>query len=310
MDDFTAIRDDIALFDHGDAGWIELAEADARSFLNNLATNDVKNLPVGAGCELFLTNAKARVVGHGVVMALADRLLLEVEPGRAEAVFKHLDHYLISERVELTDRSAELGRLTLLGPRAADVFEKITGASALDLSVWSHRGTDVTVRRQGYVTPAGFDLIGPRSRIAEIRAWLTDVRVAGPQTWETLRIEAGWPRWGHELDENRFVVETGRIAQAICYTKGCYLGQEPIVMARDRGQVNRRLVGLVADGPLPVGSRIMQDSIETVRVTSAAFSATLGKDIALAYAYRGHQEPGTKLTFAEETATIAPLPLA
>src|SRR4051794_17838126 len=100
-DDFTAVRDDVALFDHTGAGWIELEEPDARSFLNNLATNDIKNLADGSGCELFLTNAKARVVGHGIVTAHGDRLRLEVEPGRAAAVFKHLDHYLISERVEL-----------------------------------------------------------------------------------------------------------------------------------------------------------------------------------------------------------------
>ena len=64
-DDFTAVRNDVVLFDHADAGWIELAEADARTFLNNLGTNDIKYLADGAGCEIFLTNAKARVVGPG-----------------------------------------------------------------------------------------------------------------------------------------------------------------------------------------------------------------------------------------------------
>jgi folate-binding protein YgfZ len=309
MDDLADLSDGVLVFDHGEAGWIELAEADARSFLNNLATNDVKNLKDGDGCELFLTTAKARVVGHGVVTAHGDRLRLEAEPGRAAAMLKHLDHYLISERVELVDRTAELGRLTLLGPRAAEVIEKTTGLAVSDLRTWSHRGAEVTVRRQGFVSPIGFDVIAAKPKIAELRKQFADVPAGSPATWETLRIEAGWPHWGHELDENRFVVETGRIAQAICYTKGCYLGQEPIVMARDRGQVNRRLVGLVADVALPAGSRILQGEIEAVRVTSSAFSPRLGKTVCLAYAYRGHQEPGTALAFAEGTATIVPLPM-
>ena len=312
-DDFTAIRDDVASFDHADAGWIGLNGPDAKTFLHNLATNDVKNLPSGAGCELFLTNLKARVLGHGIAMIRGDDVLLEVEPSRTDAIFKHLDRHLISERVELTDRSKDIVRVTFLGPTAAKAAATATGIDVdriEALPMWHHVEKDgATVRRQGFVSPAGFDLIAPRPKIAELKQRLADIRTASPETWETLRIEAGWPRWGHEIDENRFVVETGRIAQAICYTKGCYLGQEPIVMARDRGQVNRRLVGLVAEGPLPAGSRIMQGEIEAVRVTSSALSPTLGKTVALAYAYRGHQEPGSVLTFGDVSAKIAPLPL-
>ncbi|HEX3314740.1 MAG TPA: glycine cleavage T C-terminal barrel domain-containing protein, partial [Gemmataceae bacterium] len=276
------------------------------SFLHNLATNDIKNLPSGAGCELFLTNLKARVLGHGIAMIRGDDVLLEVEPGRTDAILKHLDRHLISERVELTDRSKDVVRVTFLGPRAAETAAKLSGidvGTIEALPTWHRVEKDGTmVRRQGFVTPPGFDVLLPQ-RIAVPGP-------ASPETWETLRIEAGWPRWGHEIDENRFVVETGRIAQAICYTKGCYLGQEPIVMARDRGQVNRRLVGLVADGPLPVGSRIMQGEIEAVRVTSSALSPRLRKTVALAYAYRGHQEPGSALTFDGTIATIVPLPIA
>jgi folate-binding protein YgfZ len=304
-DDFTNLRDDVAGFDHADAGWIGLVGPDAKTFLHNLATNDIKNLPSGAGCELFLTNHKARVLGNGVAMIRGEDVLLEVEPGRAEAILKHLDRHLISERVELVDRSKEIVRLTFLGPRAAATvaqLTKIDETTIAALPIWGHVEKDgVIVRRQGFVTTPGFDVLLPKPSVL--------ANPASRETWETLRIESGWPRWGHELDENRFVVETGRIAQAICYTKGCYLGQEPIVMARDRGQVNRLLVGLVAEQALPVGARIMTGEIETARVTSSAFAPNLGKHIALAYAYRGHQEPGTTLAFAEGPATIAALPL-
>ena len=93
----------------------------------------------------------------------------------------------------------------------------------------------------------------------------------------------------------RFVVEVGRVAQAICYTKGCYLGQEPIVMARDRGQVQRTLLGLKVsgDGPVPRGSKLVRDGKDVGVTASSVVSPALGQPIALAYLRRGSQEPGT-----------------
>jgi folate-binding protein YgfZ len=323
--EYFAARQTAAFLDPSNSGWIELSGRDAKLFLHNLATNDVRDLTVGQGREIFLTNHKARVIGHGIVGCYgADVLLLEVEPSRKDAVLKHLNHYLISEQVELSDRTGQLGRLTIVGPDAAAHVTGLTGAAVTDLTTWQHLvvekplGIAWHIRRQGFVTPPGFDLIAPIDQLASLRSALVErgVKLACPDAWETLRVEAGWPVFGHELDENRFVVETARIAQAISYAKGCYLGQEPIVMARDRGQVNRQLRGLVFEGatPVPVGTKLMQGEIEIVRVTSSAFSPSLGKAIGLAYLYRGHQEPGTVFTFSIDgvarTASVGVLPLA
>jgi len=79
------------------AGKIELAGPDARLFLHNLCTNDVKDLAVGGGCETFLCTAKARVIAHPLVarfhVADQDVLRLDVEPGMADKVYQHLNHY-------------------------------------------------------------------------------------------------------------------------------------------------------------------------------------------------------------------------
>src|SRR5205085_8680004 len=101
----------------------------------------------------------------------------------------------------------------------------------------------------------------------------------GPETWELLRVEAGLPRFGFELDENRPAFEVGRTQQAISYTKGCYLGQEPIVMARDRGHVNRTLLGLKLDGnqAAPRGAKVFHNGQEIGQVTSSVASPRLGR---------------------------------
>ena len=117
----------------------------------------------------------------------------------------------------------------------------------------------------------------------------------GREACEILRIEAGLPRKGADIDENTFAPEVGRIAETICYTKGCYLGQESIVMAHDRGQVNRTLVGVKLRTPVPHDSRLFAGDKEVGRVTSSVFSPRLGTTLGLAYVRRGHQEPGTKM---------------
>src|SRR5262249_2544584 len=157
---------------------------------------------------------------------------LDVAPGQAERLLKHLDYYLISEQVEITDRTRDLAQLHLAGPQASAVLEQLlrpvppAGHSPLGLP--------------------GHDLLCPREGAASIwqRLIAAGARPAGLDAYEVLRVEGGTPVYGKDIDENRFVAEVNRTAQAICYTKGCYLGQEPIVMARDRGHVNRFLLGL------------------------------------------------------------------
>src|SRR5205085_797197 len=101
-----------------------------------------------------------------------------------------------------------------------------------------------------------------------------DIPPADAAVHEMLRVEAGLPAFGSDIDEERLVMEVGRTARAISYTKGCFLGQEPIVMARDRGQVNRALLGVkVARGAaLAHGARLFHAEAEVGQVTSSVYS--------------------------------------
>src|SRR5215210_2615056 len=142
----------------------------------------------------------------------------------------------------------------------------------------------------------GVDLIIPQPESENAKEHLQAAgALAGDEaTWEVLRIEAGWPLFGKDIDADRLVMEVGRTRQAISYAKGCYLGQEPIVMARDRGVVQRGLVGLLLGAePAPLGSLLYRDSKEVGRTASCVVSPTLGQAIALAYARHGSQAPGT-----------------
>jgi tRNA-modifying protein YgfZ len=296
--DYTAACTGAAVFDLSARGKIELAGPDARLFLHNLCTNDTKDMPAGGSCEAFLCTAKARVIAHIFVMRRAGEqhaLLIDFEPGMTDKVFNHLNHYLISERVELSDRTAELSLLRVAGPKAKELVESLKRE----------------VRPVPCLSMPAYDVLGT---VGEAAIWRGALAARGavagsPEVHEILRIEAGWPVYGVDIDDNRFVVEVGR-TQAISYAKGCFLGQEPIVMARDRGHVNRLLSGVKGDG-LVAGLRLFKDGNEVGQATSVVRSPRLGS-IGLAYLKRGNWEPDTVLTTAADVAgrpvTVAVLP--
>ena len=101
--------------------------------------------------------------------------------------------------------------------------------------------------------------------------------------------------------------------RAISYTKGCYLGQEPVVMARDRGHVNRHLRGIRCPALLAKGVKLFRDGAEVGQVTSAVQSPRFGA-IALAYVRRGNDTPGTQLEAetdgTRQSVVVSSLPFA
>jgi len=306
--DYRQAREAAAFFDQSDRGKVELTGPDAPNFLHNLCTNDVANLPLGGGCEAFFTTAKAKVVAHAIIYRVRisgglDALWLDVAPGQAPRLIEHLDHFLISEQVEFTDRTADFAQFHLGGPKAKAVLENALGESVPDLGPLQHMertfGTNVTchIRRHDPLALPGYDIVCLLGRAADVRQSLIDTgaAAAGPEAYEALRIEAGTPEFGKDIDENRFAVEIGR-SDAISYTKGCYLGQEPIVMARDRaGHVNRALRGLKFQANVPAaGAQLLAAGKPVGVVTSVSVSPRLGP-IGLGYVRRGQETPGTVL---------------
>lgn len=306
--EYRAVLDGVGLFDTSDHGHIEVAGKDAGRFLHNLTTNDIVALAPGGGCEAFCATHKARAVAYVHVYRLpgdgaADVFWVETGSGRGAFVFRHLDKYLVSESLELTDRTAEFGSLYLAGPRAAAVLAA-TGFDAADslapngVVLRTSDGVTYQLRRKDLLGVPGFTVVGPRAALPGLwqRFTASGAQQVGKAAYETLRVEAGTPEYGPDIDEERFVVEVARGAAAISTNKGCYLGQEPIVMARDRGQVNRQLLGVrfVGGEPLPHGTKLFKETAEVGLVTSAVLSPRFGA-IALAYIRRGNQEPDTVL---------------
>lgn len=313
-DEYTTAGQHAVVFDRSHHGRIEAAGKEARSFLHNLSTNHIKELPEHGSCEAFFATVKAKAIAYVLIHHLRtvkkhEVFWLDVGPNQHEKVFKHLDRHLISEQLELTDRTAEYAQLHLAGPGAALLLARIRGDATYR---YLH-----SFRLQDPLGVPGFDLWVPVQHAAEIweRLLAEGARPAGTAAYELLRVEAGTPLYGRDIDKERFVVEVGRGERAISYQKGCYLGQEPIVMARDRGHVNRKFLGvrIAAGAPLPKDTKLFREANEVGQVTSSVQSPRCGV-IALAYLRRGSDTPGTELAAEvngqRQTVTVAALPFA
>lgn len=318
--------DHAALFDLSHEGKIEVTGKDAAAFLHNLCTNDVRNLAVGAGCEAFLTTGQARIVAHvgiehGRTPDGRDVYWLDTAPGMAARVVQHLDHYLISEQVELADRTTDFAQYHLAGPEAAAVLGRACGGPPPDLAELHSQSVSFgtaegRIGRHDRLGLPGFDIWCGREQAAAVWQALRQggARPAGLRAYHLLRVEAGMPIYGLDIDDTNLPQEVGRTEQTVSFTKGCYIGQETVARIRTYGHVNRSLVGLrlASDQPVPSGSKLFRAGQEVGQVTSSVTSPRLGTAIALAYVRRGSQEPGTNLeveaTGQRGAAEVVPLP--
>jgi folate-binding protein YgfZ len=325
--EYRHARQAAVVFDISSRSKVEVAGSEAAMFLHNLCTNDVNELLIGAGCEAFFATATAKAIDfvllyHVVLHDGRDAFWIDTRAGRSEKLIQHLDRHLISEQAEFADRTREFAQIHLAGPAAKDILEKAILDDVPDLGPLMHMirtfgaNGHSHIRRHDPLALPGYDIVCLNALAANVWGLLVraGARPAGLDAYELLRVEAGTPVYGVDIDENRFIVEVGRTATAISYNKGCYLGQEPVVMARDRGQVQRTLLGLKlsSSAPVPSGSKLFREGKEVGVTTSSIISPALGTPIALAYVKRGSQEPGTAVEVEAAgqhiAAEVSPLP--
>ena len=252
-----------------------LTGPDRIRYLNGQVTSDVRKLGVGQAQAACVTTAKGKLCADGIITAQEDALYVDAEGSVREALLARLERYIVADDVAIEDVTETQALLHYICAEPPP-FSSIGQISA--------------ARRFGR---PGWDLRLPRQDFAAAREQLFSGRtLVDAALAETLRIEAGLPRWGYELDENTLPPEAGLDQTHIDYHKGCYIGQEVISRLRSVGHVNRQLTGFVAEGdaPLAAGLRLFATAEDTASIgllTSAAYSFALEKPIALGYLKRG-----------------------
>jgi folate-binding protein YgfZ len=311
VDQYNAAHHSAALIDRSSQGTIALTGGDRASFLHALLTNDIAGLAKGRGVYAAYLTPQGRMISDMLVIETGSRMLLRVERDVAAPLAARFDTLIFSEDVQVKDATGELAAMGVYGPSAARMIQRATGVSVADLVNQYDNVTSESVsivREDGLGIP-GFDLYLPKSD-EDIRAKLMEAGAvaASEETAETLRIEAGRPRFGIDMNTDTIPLEAGLEDRAISFTKGCYVGQEVIirVMHRGHGRVARRLVMIVVPGGLVpargdkihVGDRIVGE------ITSATASPKLGSPLALGYVQRDHAAAGTELSVNGSEARV------
>ena len=320
MTEYEAVREGGAgLIDLSAArGRIRVSGSEATMFLNGLMTNDMKSLAANRWMPAVFPTVQGRLIGAvRVIRGGEPTFLIDTETASHDAVLKTISRFTMAGDFKVTDVTAETALLTVQGPGAGEVIEKVFETPASEIppngvSEVQWQSLPATIIRASHTGENGFDIVIDSSRKAEL---LQALETAGAQpisedTLEILRVEAGIARFGLDIDETSVVPETN-LDDAVSYTKGCYVGQEIIVRIKHRGHPAKKLTGLrfETDAPIEIGATINStENQEIGRVTSAVVSPQLGT-IGLGYVRYEHLAEGTRVIAGDGiNATVTALP--
>ena len=340
--EYAAIRKGAAVVDQPQRGVLELSGKDRLGFLNNLLTNQTwdkaskSGLAAGSGVYAFFLGRNGRIVADMTVIERGDRTLLEMDARVVEPVRAAFDKYLFGEQVKMTDRVGAIREIALHGPNALAILREAAGASGAEVkelallgsSVIQLYGVAAIVWRDDPCAVPGYHLMLETGSVERVWTGLVEqfgqsaelgrrpLRPAGWAAFNATRVEAGRPFFGIDFDDSVLPHETGQIARAVSFTKGCYLGQEIVARMQARGQFARQLVGIrMTDDSLPIaGAMVYDDNDNQIGgITSSTVSPVLSNAaICLGYVKKAFTPVGTVVTIPAEgqmrKGSVAELP--
>lgn len=280
---------------------------DRAKFLHNFCTNNIKAMEPGTACEAFFTDVKAHVLAHGYVLAFDDLHEIWIRPGDPDLLLKHLNRYVITEDVTIVG-DASVPSTTTLSTVCFPVSEQllsllpshklthsVLSLTELDGSPRAFRfeqsshddGTSVSGLIVRWAQHLLLILQGPEPILHQFSTAVhpSGIHALTADQVEALRIAERYPVIGLDMNSDNLAPEAERNVKAISYTKGCYLGQEPIARLDAMGHVNRALrvieiAGQCSEDQL-IGCILKNSADQAVGTISSAVNPEPGRILAL-----------------------------
>jgi len=261
-------------------GLLRMTGKTHQDFLHRMSTQRVRGLAEGSVAHLAFLNVKGHVLAEGLAVLRSKETLLNVEPMAAGPLRAHLVKYVIMDDVKIEDVSAGFEVVPVLGERGV-----LKGRERAGGNCWANP-------RRG--VPA-LDILLPAAEGERFREGLLaeGATPLAQEDLEGLRVLAGLPRFGAEVDESRLPMEAALLASAVSFDKGCYLGQEVVLRGTIRGQIQKGLVQLALPAGVAPGALLTSAGREVGVVTSAA--ETPEGRLGLGYLRRAHWKVGERL---------------
>jgi glycine cleavage system T protein (aminomethyltransferase) len=296
IEEHRAVRGAVGLFDLSHMGELHLSGPEALAFARYAVVSDPGLLDPGQAQYSMLCAPDGGIIDDLIVYRVDDGYLIVCNAANHDAVLGQLES--LRGRgdfdVALADRSDETALIAPQGPRSAELLGRLTDINLSELGNYRSQQGRVTgiqclVARTGYTGEDGFELFCPARKAQRLWDALIStgsdlgLRPCGLGSRDTLRLEAGMPLYGNELDRsvNPYEANLGRVVKL---EKGEFIGRGALTAVQQTGP-RRKLVGLVMRDEAIARHEypVLVDGSDVGVVTSGTLSPTLGERIAMAY---------------------------
>jgi aminomethyltransferase len=312
LEEHTAVRTRVGLFDLSHMGRVRVCGKDRRAFLQKILTINVDKVPEGRCRYTFLLTEQGTVIDDLIFYAGGPDDLLVVNASNREKDLEAMSRRLSGE-VQLVDETFSLSLLALQGPRSLETVKRVLEIDPAGLGYYTFRQFgEFLISRTGYTGEDGFELFLRADRARAIWDRFIDAHIApiGLGARDTLRTEAAMPLYGNDLDDTTTPLEAG-LDFAVDLDKPEFTGQAAL---RAAGKPERRLTGLILESKRIArhGHEIYHEGHRVGAVTSGTWSPSLEKAIAMAYLPVALRKEGTAVEIdirgRRERAVVAKLP--
>ena len=295
IEEHHAVRKHAGLFDVSHMGEIVVSGGDSARFLDSVTCNEVAGLKPGRVQYNAVTNIGGGLVDDITIYCLsATEFFVVANASNHEAVTKHFFENKGSYHVEIANRSDDWHQLALQGPNSVNVLKQATGIDCGRLQYFSfedieHGGEHLRISRTGYTGEDGFEIYSEIETGVNLwRRLLADntvgIKPCGLGARDTLRLEARYPLYGHELNESWTPVESG-IGFIVREKSEAFLGSERILSHKRDGAPGRVVGFTLETAGVPRDGFPVLDAGDQVlgRVLSGTHSPTLKQGIGTTY---------------------------
>ncbi len=301
------VRSKVGIVDISHRGKLKFTGKDHIRFLQGMLSNDIVKLCIGEGIYATLLTPKGKILADMVVYKNKEHSYIDLPSGLNSKIKEHFLRYRLSFQTDIEDITYNHALFHICGPNAIsflsnEIKSDLHRMKKLEFKNIKINSIPVSLHKINRSGEVGFDLVTTNDNASKLWEHILiagqkyNLEPFGIQSLETLRIEAGIPVWGKELDEDTFPLEA-ELWDALSFDKGCYIGQEVTARIRWRGKVNRHLVGLIIESKeLPSKGDLIYKKEKIVgKITSSTYSPTLGTNIALSYIKREYKKPDTSI---------------
>ncbi|MBX3237781.1 MAG: aminomethyltransferase family protein [Nitrospiraceae bacterium] len=308
--EYRAVRQAVGLADLSHRGRLKVTGDDRVKWLQSIISNDILPLQPGQGrYSSFLTH-KGKMLTYFRAYVQPDHILVEDVGEVGDATFQALRKFLLyGTKAKMENCADTSGLLLVSGPKTAEVIKTAFGVDASGLALLqcltvTVAGQPGLVMRTEETGELDLEVLVPAAVLTDTWNQLMQAGAGqglipiGTKAREALRMEAGLPVAGPDLNEEIVPPEANLEGKAFSLSKGCYPGQEVVARMDTYGNVRRHLVGLVLkDGTLPLkGAKLFSQDREVGWVSSVAYSPQQNAVIAFGFPLRDFSKPDTTLT--------------